>query len=64
MDKEFPDFRQEYLQKYIDACKQAGNVEDNDSLIKYLIDDHEKEAVKEALRVPVVEDVTEEKKEE
>ncbi len=64
MDKEFPTFRQEYLQKYIDACKQAGNAEDNDSLIKYLIDEHEKEAVKEALRVPIVEEVIEEKKEE
>ena len=64
MDKEFPDFRQEYLQHYINACKQAGNPEENDSLIKYLVDEHEKEAVKEALRVPVVEDVTEEKKEE
>ena len=59
MDKEFPTFRQEYLQKYIDACKQAGNAESNDSLMKYLIDEHEKEAVKEALRTPVVEEVSE-----
>ena len=64
MDKEFPDFRQEYLQKYIDACKAAGNAEQNDSLIKYLIDDHEREAVREALRVPVIEEVTDEEKKE
>jgi hypothetical protein len=66
MDKEFPDFRQEYLQKYIDACRQAGNADDKDSLIKYLVDEDEKDAVKEALRTPIIEeqkDDEEEKKE-
>ncbi len=61
MDKEFPDFRKEYLQQYIDACKKAGNADDKDNLIKYLVDEDEKDIVKEALRVPIVEEVEEKK---
>jgi hypothetical protein len=50
LEKEYPLFKEEYLQKYIDAAKQAGNPEGSDTLVRYLVEPHELEEVKEVLR--------------
>ncbi len=50
LEKEYPLFKEEYLQKYIDAAKQAGNPEGSDTLVRYLVEPEELEEVKEVLR--------------
>ena len=50
LEKEYPLFKEEYLQKYIDAAKQAGNPEGSDTLVRYLVEPEEFEEVKEILR--------------
>ena len=60
MDAEFPDFRQQYFQKYIDARKAAG-FEDSkiteDNFMKFLVEDA-------VLKGVYDEDTTEERKQE
>lgn len=64
MEVEFPDFKKEYLDRFIEAVKKAGNPEESDTFIKHMIDEEEmmivKRAVQEAKSV-VIEEVEEKK---
>jgi len=64
MEGEFPDFKKEYLDRFIEAVKKAGNPEESDTFIKHMIDEEEmmivKQAVKESKNV-VIEEVEEKK---
>uniref|UniRef100_A0A6C0DK18 Uncharacterized protein n=1 Tax=viral metagenome TaxID=1070528 RepID=A0A6C0DK18_9ZZZZ len=64
MEGEFPYFKKEYLDRFIEAVKKAGNPEESDTFIKHMIDEEEmmivKQAVKESKNV-VIEEVEEKK---
>jgi hypothetical protein len=64
MELEFPDFKKEYLDRFIEAAKKAGNPEESDTFIKHMINEEEmmivKRAVQDAKSV-VIEEVEEKK---
>jgi hypothetical protein len=64
MEVEFPDFKKEYLDRFIEAVKKAGNPEESDTFIKHMIDEEEMMIVKRALQEAksvVIEEVEEKK---
>jgi hypothetical protein len=66
LEEEFTDFKKEYLDRFIEAVKKAGNPEGSDTFIKHMIDEEEMKIVKQALedaKKVSVEEVEEEKKE-
>ena len=63
MEEEFTHFRKDYLDQYIQANIKAGNSEESDTLIKYMVDEDERVVVREALRSSVTVEEVEEKKE-
>lgn len=66
LEAEFTDFKKEYLDRFIEAVKKAGNPEGSDSFIKHMIDEEEMKIVKQALedaKKVSVEEIEEEKKE-
>ncbi len=66
LEEDFKDFKKEYLDRFIEAVKKAGNPEGSDTFIKHMIDADEMVIVKQALeesKKVSVEEVEEEKKE-
>ena len=64
MEVEFPDFKKEYLDRFIEAVKKAGNPEESDTFIKHMIDEEEMIIVKRAIqdaKSVVIEEVEEKK---
>ncbi len=64
MEAEFPDFKKEYLDRFIEAVKKAGNPEGSDTFIKHMVDEEEMKIVKRAMedaKNVVIEEVEEKK---
>jgi S1-C subfamily serine protease len=64
MEVEFPDFKKEYLDRFIEAVKKAGNPEESDTFIKHMINEEEMMIVKRAIqdaKSVVIEEVEEKK---
>jgi hypothetical protein len=64
MEAEFPDFKKEYLDRFIEAVKKAGTPEGSDTFIKHMVDEEEMKIVKQAIedaKNVVIEEVEEKK---
>lgn len=49
IETEFTGFKKEYIDKFIEAVKKAGNPEESDTFIKHMIDEEEMKIVKQAI---------------